>query len=59
MRLFRVRQNVNAQKMFYDRSLLWTVMGLVAIGLIMVTSASLSIKETQPLFYTQRELPYY
>ena len=56
MRLFRVRQNVNAQKMFYDRSLLWTVMGLVAIGLIMVTSASLSIKETQPLFYTQREL---
>lgn len=55
MRLFHVRQYVDAQNILYDRSLLWTIIGLIIFGVIMVTSASMSISEANPLFYTQRE----
>lgn len=56
MRFFYVNPNVNAQKMLYDRSLLWAVIGLILFGVLMVTSASMSISEARPFFYTQREL---
>lgn len=56
MRWFSIQNKVNAQKMLYDRSLLWTIIGLMVFGVLMVTSASMAISEARPFFYTQREL---
>lgn len=42
--------------MLYDRALLWTIIGLMVFGVLMVTSASMAISESKPFFYTQREL---
>lgn len=40
----------------YDSTLLWSVIGLMLVGFVMVTSASISISDSRPFFYTQREL---
>lgn len=40
----------------YDSALLWSVIGLMLVGFVMVTSASISISDSRPFFYTQREL---
>ncbi|WP_392560820.1 cell division protein FtsW [Orbus sturtevantii] len=56
MRWFYINHHVDAQSMLYDRSLLWTVIGLMVFGVLMVTSASMTISESSPFFYTQREL---
>lgn len=56
MRWFHVKNQVNAQSMLYDRALLWTIIGLMVFGVLMVTSASMAISESKPFFYTQREL---
>ncbi|GAA5104661.1 cell division protein FtsW [Orbus sasakiae] len=56
MRWFHVKNHVNAQSMLYDRALLWTIIGLMVFGVLMVTSASMAISESKPFFYTQREL---
>ncbi|RKS86943.1 cell division-specific peptidoglycan biosynthesis regulator FtsW [Orbus hercynius] len=55
-RLIRINTQVNAQSMLYDRALLWTVIGLMIFGVLMVTSASMAMSENRPFFYTQREL---
>lgn len=55
MNLFWIKKHVNPH-MPFDNDLLWTVFGLIVIGVTMVTSASMSLSETNPFFYTQREL---
>ncbi|OCG02147.1 cell division protein FtsW [Gilliamella sp. wkB112] len=55
MTLFLLKKQVNPHIPF-DNQLLWTVLGLMIFGLIMVTSASMSFSESNPFFYTQREL---
>ena len=55
MTLFGIRKQVNPNIPF-DNQLLWTVIGLMIFGLIMVTSSSMAFSENDPFFYTQREL---
>ncbi|MDF7671222.1 cell division protein FtsW [Orbaceae bacterium ESL0721] len=55
MKLFYINKQVNPQIPF-DNQLLWTVIGLMIFGVIMVTSASMSLSESHPFYYTQREL---
>jgi cell division protein FtsW len=40
----------------FDTSLICAVVGLIAVGMIMVTSASVSIVEDEPLYYLVRHL---
>jgi len=56
VRWFYINHHVDAQRMLYDRSLLWAIIGLIVFGVLMVTSASMTISENSPFFYTQREL---
>lgn len=56
MKLFSIKSGISEQHLLYDRSLLWTVMGLMIFGVLMVTSASMAMSESRPFFYTQREL---
>jgi len=56
MRWLHINHHVDAQSMLYDRSLLWAIIGLVVFGILMVTSASMTISEINPFFYTKREL---
>lgn len=56
IKLFGVNSQVNSNAILYDRSLLWTILGLISFGIVMVTSASMPISESRPFFYTQREL---
>lgn len=55
MTFFWIRKQVNPNIPF-DNQLLWTVIGLMIFGLIMVTSSSMAFSESAPFFYTQREL---
>ncbi|MDF7667132.1 cell division protein FtsW [Orbaceae bacterium ESL0727] len=55
MKFFYFKKQVNPQ-MPFDNQLLWTVLGLMVLGVVMVTSASMSLSESNPFFYTQREL---
>ncbi|WLS93820.1 MULTISPECIES: cell division protein FtsW [Gilliamella] len=55
MTLFWIKKQVNPNIPF-DNQLLWTVIGLMVFGLIMVTSSSMAFNESDPFFYTQREL---
>ena len=55
MTLFGIKKQVNPNIPF-DNQLLWTVIGLMIFGLIMVTSSSMAFSENDPFFYTQREL---
>lgn len=55
MTLFWIKKQVNPNVPF-DNQLLWTVIGLMVFGLIMVTSSSMAFNESDPFFYTQREL---
>lgn len=55
MTLFWIKKQVNPNIPF-DNQLLWTVIGLMVFGLIMVTSSSMAFNEIDPFFYTQREL---
>lgn len=55
MKLFWINKQVNPH-MPFDNQLLWTVFGLMVFGVIMVTSASMPLSESNPFFYTQREL---
>jgi cell division protein FtsW len=55
MNLLGIKKQVNPHVPF-DNQLLWTVIGLMVFGLTMVTSASMSFSESNPFFYTQREL---
>ena len=55
MTLLGIRKQVNPNIPF-DNQLLWTVIGLMIFGLIMVTSSSMAFSENDPFFYTQREL---
>lgn len=55
MTLFWIKKQVNPNIPF-DNQLLWTVIGLMVFGLIMVTSSSMAFSESDPFFYTQREL---
>lgn len=50
----------NANTVMYDRLLLWLTLALAAIGLVMVTSASLPLGQWQkdPFYYTRRESIY-
>ncbi|MCX8580024.1 cell division protein FtsW [Gilliamella sp. B2717] len=50
-----IKKQVNPHVPF-DNQLLWTVFGLMIFGLVMVTSASMSSNDSNPFFYTQREL---
>lgn len=56
MQLFNVNRPINMQNILYDRALLWTIIGLIVFGVLMVTSASMPLNEEHPFFYTQREL---
>ncbi|OTQ75204.1 MULTISPECIES: cell division protein FtsW [unclassified Gilliamella] len=55
MTFFWIKKQVNPNIPF-DNQLLWTVIGLIVFGLIMVTSSSMAFNESDPFFYTQREL---
>jgi len=55
MTLFLIKKQVNPNIPF-DNQLLWTVIGLMVFGLTMVTSSSMAFNESDPFFYTQREL---
>jgi cell division protein FtsW len=55
MTFFWIRKQVNPNIPF-DNQLLWTVICLMTFGLIMVTSSSMAFSESNPFFYTQREL---
>lgn len=55
MRFFLIDKQVSADPPF-DRQLFWMVLGLMVLGVIMVTSASMSLSDKTPFFYTQREL---
>jgi cell division protein FtsW len=55
MTFFWIRKQVNPNIPF-DNQLLWTVICLMIFGLIMVTSSSMAFSESNPFFYTQREL---
>ncbi|KES18543.1 Bacterial cell division membrane protein [Gilliamella apicola SCGC AB-598-I20] len=55
MTLFWIKKKVNPNIPF-DNQLLWTVIGLMTFGLIMVTSSSMAFSESAPFFYAQREL---
>ncbi|OCG23932.1 cell division protein FtsW [Gilliamella sp. wkB108] len=55
MSLFWIKKQVNPHIPF-DNQLLWVVIGLMIFGLMMVTSASMSFSESNPFFYTQREI---
>lgn len=50
-----IKKQVNPHVPF-DNQLLWTILGLMIFGLVMVTSASMSSNDNNPFFYTQREL---
>ncbi|QIQ20971.1 cell division protein FtsW [Zophobihabitans entericus] len=56
MKLPGLNKTVDSNTMAYDSSLLWCVIGLMSVGFIMVTSASMSIIDFRPFFYAQREL---
>lgn len=58
MKFTGIRKSVDANGLLYDSSLLWCVFGLIAIGLIMVTSASIAMSDLKPFFYTQKELAH-
>ncbi|MCX8648897.1 cell division protein FtsW [Gilliamella sp. B2776] len=55
MTLLGIKKQVNPNIPF-DNSLLWIILSLMVFGLIMVTSASMSFSESDPFFYTRREL---
>ncbi|WP_392566788.1 cell division protein FtsW [Utexia brackfieldae] len=56
MKWFVIRKSIDCTTKHYDSSLLWCVLGLMMIGIIMVTSASMPILDSHPFAYTQKEL---
>ncbi|VFP82041.1 cell division protein FtsW [Candidatus Erwinia haradaeae] len=54
-------QQVREDIILYDRTLLWLILGLVIIGFVMVTSASMTIGHRlsgDPFFFVKREALY-
>ncbi|MGL4859935.1 MAG: FtsW/RodA/SpoVE family cell cycle protein, partial [Enterobacteriaceae bacterium] len=54
--------DVIATQQLYDRTLVWLTLGLMSLGLVMVTSASMPVAQrlTQdPFFFARRDLLYF
>lgn len=47
----------NDKHVLYDRGLLWVILGLISVGFVVVTSASVSLMQ-DPWFYAKREALY-